>query len=113
MTTLLFRTPLDRIPGTAAGTTPEQPPQLTPNQAQVLKALCGPILTGQPTLIPATNKEIAAQVHLSVEAVKGCLRVLSTKFGIGNLPQNEKRASLAAEAIKRGAVAPSHAMPPD
>lgn len=106
MTALLFRAPLDRVPGTAAGAPPAQPPELTPIQTQVLKALCGPFLADQPAPIPATNKEIAEQVHLSVEAVKGCLRLLSTKFGVGNLPQNEKRARLAAEAIKRGAVTP-------
>jgi pSer/pThr/pTyr-binding forkhead associated (FHA) protein len=106
MTALLFRAPLDQVPGTAAGAAPEQPPELTPIQAQVLAALCGPFRTGQPAPIPATNKEIAEQVHLSVDAVKGYLRVLSTKFGVGNLPQNEKRARLAAEAIKRGAAGP-------
>lgn len=109
MTPLLFRAPLDQVPGTAAASGPEQPPELTPVQREVLQALCRQWITDQPVAVPlpATNREIADEVHLSVEAVKGHLRVLSTKFGIGNLPQNEKRARLAGEAVRRGAVSRS------
>ncbi len=54
--------------------------------------------------MPATNKEIAERVFLSVDAVKGHLRVLFDRFGLADLPQNEKRARLTEAALRSGAV---------
>ena len=51
---------------------------------------------------PATNRQIADEVFLSVDAVKAHLRVLFDRFGVGELPQNEKRARLAAEVLLDG-----------
>jgi DNA-binding CsgD family transcriptional regulator len=53
---------------------------------------------------PATNKEIAEEVFLSVDAVKAHLRSLFERFGLENLPQNQKRARLAATALLQGIV---------
>ena len=55
---------------------------------------------------PATNQEIAVEVCLSVDAVKAHLRVLFTQFGLGDLPQNQKRAALAATVLLNGIIAP-------
>ena len=48
---------------------------------------------------PATNGEIAAELVLSLEAVKGHLRLLFAKFEVSDLPQNEKRLRLAERAL--------------
>jgi len=53
---------------------------------------------------PASNRQIADEVFLSVDAVKTHLRSLCTKFDVGALPHNEKRVKLVGEAIRRGAV---------
>ena len=80
-------------------------PTLTDAQRQVLVALAGPLFGADSLLDPATNSEIAEQVHLSVDSVKGHLRHLYKVFEIGpDVPQNRKRRKLADEAIRRGAV---------
>jgi DNA-binding NarL/FixJ family response regulator len=58
------------------------------------------------TATPATNRQIADQVFLSVDAVKAHLRVLFDRFGLSDLPQNEKRARLAAMILAGGALTP-------
>lgn len=77
---------------------------LTDNQRAVLVALCRPYATGDSFATPATNREIAETVYLSLDAVKGHLRVLFERFGLAELPQNEKRARLAEQALRSGAV---------
>jgi hypothetical protein len=39
-----------------------------------------------------------------VDAVKTTMRALFELFGIGDLPQNQKRASLALQALREGVV---------
>ena len=41
---------------------------------------------------------------VSVDAVKAHLRVLFERFGLDDLPQNQKRARLAAVALVNGVV---------
>lgn len=77
---------------------------LSETQRKVLIALCRPYATGDSFATPATNREIAEAVFLSVDAVKGHLRVLFDRFGLADLPQNEKRARLAEQALRSGAV---------
>jgi len=105
-TGLLFRDPAaaERPAGTVAavGTTAAQ--ELTDAQRKVLVELCRPYGTGEKFTTPATNREIADRVFLSVDAVKGHLRVLFDRFGLADLPQNEKRARLAEQALRSGAV---------
>ncbi len=105
-TGILFRDPTaaERPAGTVAavGTTAAQ--ELTDTQRKVLVELCRPYGTGEQFATPATNKEIADSVFLSVDAVKGHLRVLFDRFGLADLPQNEKRARLAEQALRSGAV---------
>lgn len=78
---------------------------LTPTQRKILIALCRPMFESA-FAVPATNKEIAAEVYLSVDAVKAHLRVLFDRFGLAELPQNEKRARLAAAVLMQGILAP-------
>jgi pSer/pThr/pTyr-binding forkhead associated (FHA) protein len=78
-------------------------PHLSPAQRRVLIALCRPL--HESTLgLPATNKQIAAELSLSVEAVKTHLRRISEVLQVHNLPQNEKRATLARQAINSGVI---------
>ena len=79
-------------------------PQLSEAQQRVLLALCRPLLE-DPFAGPASNREIAEALFLSVDTVKSHLQVLFDRFGIGELPQNRKRAELARRAIESGAVA--------
>jgi hypothetical protein len=45
-------------------------------------------------------------VHLSVDAVKANMRDLFVRFGLGDLPQNEKRSRLVVAVLASGQVAP-------
>ncbi len=78
---------------------------LPPLQRKVLVALSRPYKHDE-FAVPATNQEIAHELHLSVDAVKSHLRTLFARFGIEHLPQNQKRSRLVAEALQRGLVAP-------
>jgi predicted RecA/RadA family phage recombinase len=76
---------------------------VTDTQRGVLVALCRPYRDGA-FATPATNQQIADEVFLSVDAVKMHLRTLFAKFELGDLPQNQKRARLAEEALQRGVI---------
>ncbi len=80
------------------------PQELTDSQRRVLVALCRPFKDGASFTRPATNQEIAAEVFLSVEAVKMHLRALFAKFELAELPQNEKRVRLAECALQFGVI---------
>jgi FHA domain/Bacterial regulatory proteins, luxR family len=77
--------------------------KLTATQRQILVALCRPVRDSA-FATPLTNKEIADEVSLSVDAVKAHLRTLFERFGLEDLPQNQKRARLAAIALLQGIV---------
>jgi pSer/pThr/pTyr-binding forkhead associated (FHA) protein len=78
---------------------------LTPAQRRVLVALCRPFKDSH-YATPASNQKIAEELVLSVDTVKGTLRALFEAFGIDDLPQNEKRASLALQALRTGVIRP-------
>jgi pSer/pThr/pTyr-binding forkhead associated (FHA) protein len=73
-------------------------------QQRVLIALCRPFADGDPWARPATNKQIAEELFLTVAAVKTHLRALFGRFGIEDLGQNEKRLRLAELAFQAGLV---------
>jgi pSer/pThr/pTyr-binding forkhead associated (FHA) protein len=75
-------------------------PRLTDVQRSVVVALCRPYREGR--LYAASNKEIADELSLSLDAVKTHLRILFQKFGIDDLPQNQKRARLVELARELG-----------
>jgi pSer/pThr/pTyr-binding forkhead associated (FHA) protein len=78
------------------------PARLTPAQRRVLVALCRPVLDDR---VPASNREIADELVLAIDTVKGSLSRLFESFGIGSeVPQNQKRALLARRAMQAGAV---------
>ena len=79
------------------------PVQPTPAQRRALVALCRPIATGR-LAAPASNREIAEELVLSVDTVKGTLHELFEAFGLEDLPQNQKRGALAHRALELGLV---------
>jgi hypothetical protein len=88
------------FPGHETGTTTRTPDTptgypLSERKRKVLIALCRPIYTGGSTT-PATNPQIADELHVAVDTVKGTLKELFDQFGLGALPQNEKRSRLVA-----------------
>jgi hypothetical protein len=78
---------------------------LTPMQRKILIALCRPVHASD-SAIPATNRQIAEEVYLTVDAVKAHLRVLFERHGLSQLPQNEKRTRLVAAVLDAGMLAP-------
>lgn len=105
MTVLTFCAPPQTLsqPTVAGGTHPAAT-RLTQAQRSVLVALCRPLQDAHPYASPASNQQIASELFLSVDAVKTHLRVLFHKFGIEELPQNQKRARLAEIAEESGLV---------
>ncbi len=79
---------------------------LSEAQRRVLVALCRPFKESAGYVTPATNQQIAGELFLSVDAVKTHLRALFAKFGIEDLPQNQKRIRLVELALKSGVVTP-------
>jgi DNA-binding CsgD family transcriptional regulator len=104
-TTMTFRSPqLEVVPGTAiAGDSPAAI-ELSGGQRRVLVALCRPYKEGATFASPATNQQIAEELYLSVDAVKTHLRVLFAKFGVEQLPQNQKRTRLVERAFLSGVI---------
>jgi hypothetical protein len=106
-TVLIYRDPAaSEAAGTATAGESVGLPAITGMQRHVLVALCRPFREGGEFTTPATNKAIADEVHLSVQAVKRHLRDLCDRFEIGDLPQNQKRVKLAEQAIRSGTLSP-------
>ena len=104
-TVLIFCAPPQTVsPQTVAGAMLPAVARLTEAQRSVLVALCRPYQDARPYASPASNQQIANELFLSLDAVKTHLRVLFHKFGIENLPQNQKRARLAEMALELGLV---------
>jgi DNA-binding NarL/FixJ family response regulator len=70
----------------------------------VLLALCRPYKDAGGYAAPASNKEIADQLCIGIDAVKTHMRALFLAFGVGHLPQNQKRARLVERAFRTGIV---------
>jgi hypothetical protein len=104
-TALLYRRPGDGVPeATAIAAEAAPTAAISPAQRKVLVALCRPYKDGGSFATPATNQEIAAELHLSVDAVKTHMRALFEKLEIGDVPQNQKRVAVAERALGSGVV---------
>jgi FOG: FHA domain len=80
----------------------ETGPAITRREREVLVALCGPMFSGDVFREPASTRQIASELVVTEAAVKQHLSRLYDKFGI--FEQEGRRARLANEAIRRGAV---------
>jgi hypothetical protein len=106
-TIVLFRAPAEAgADETVAAKGRSDVARVTDTQRRVLIALCRPFASGSEFATPATNRQIADEVALSVDAVKANLRALFDRFDVGELPQNKKRVRLAELALRTGTIAP-------
>jgi pSer/pThr/pTyr-binding forkhead associated (FHA) protein len=80
---------------------------VTPAQRRVLVCLARPCAVRKGFSAPASNQEIAAELFLTVGAVKATLSVLFVKFGVASLAQNQKRARLVERVLSTGVVSQS------
>ncbi len=78
-------------------------PTLTPRERDVLVALCRPLLSGDVFTEPASIREVADTLVVSVAAVKKHLANLYDKFGVYG-EEGNRRVRLANQAVRRGAV---------
>jgi pSer/pThr/pTyr-binding forkhead associated (FHA) protein len=100
-TLLVFRTQQRAAASTQAA---DPPPDLTPRERDVLRALCRPLASGDVFTEPASLARIAAELFVTDEAVKQHLRNLYAKFGLHDHADRRRRVQLANEALRRGAI---------
>ena len=104
-TPVLYRRPGENAPEATAIAAEAAPvASISPAQRKVLVALCRPYKDGGSFATPATNQEIAAELHLSIDAVKTHMRALFEKLEIGDVPQNQKRVAVAERALHSGVI---------
>jgi pSer/pThr/pTyr-binding forkhead associated (FHA) protein len=102
-TAILFRSPTGRESLRTATSQPRVVPKISEAQQRVLTALCRPYETSQ-FAAPASNRQIATELVIGTETVKTHMRALFDAFGLGEIPQHQKRAVLARLAIESGLV---------
>ena len=78
--------------------------RLTEGERRVLLALCRPLAAPGGSAIPAGNREIAEELHITPDGVKTHIRALFAKLGIADLPQYRKRTELARRALESGLI---------
>jgi hypothetical protein len=104
-TSLVFRAPVSVGDSTAdAGSFALA--RLTDGERRVLVALCRPFGSDDRSAVPASNRDIGEELHLSLAGVKTHIRALFAKLGIDDLPQYAKRTELARRALDEGLVTP-------
>ena len=69
----------------------------------MLVALCRPSRDSN-VASPATNREMAQELHLAEDSVKSALRDLFPLFGVDDLPPNQSAPQLAVNALQTGIV---------
>jgi DNA-binding transcriptional ArsR family regulator len=99
-TKLLFRNSADV--GRTVTKAPQGSPSITTREHDVLVVLCRPLLDRDLFTEPASIREIASALVVSEAAVKQHLARLYDKFGVD--ATDHRRARLANEALRRGAV---------
>ncbi|HEY6892497.1 MAG TPA: FHA domain-containing protein [Solirubrobacter sp.] len=107
-TRLAFRSPrgggeATSVPTATSGGGDERPP-ISEAELRVAVVLCRPLTGADAFASPTTNQDIAAELMISVAAVKTHLRALFRRFGIEDLPQNEKRMRLVELLLRSGIV---------
>jgi pSer/pThr/pTyr-binding forkhead associated (FHA) protein len=103
-TCIVYRAPLTETRQTVAIGAGSAEIRLSPAQRRVLVALCRPYRDGGEFAKPASNREIAGELVLSVEAIKTQLRGLFEKFEVEPLARDAKRARLVHRAFETGVI---------
>ena len=104
-TMILFREPGAELGTvTSIASSSADADRVTDAQRKVLVALVRPFLAPGDFVSPASNKEIAEELFLSLDTVKTHLRALFQAFGLDDVPQNQKRLKLVEAAINSGLV---------
>jgi hypothetical protein len=103
-TCIIYRAPLRDTRQTIALGSGSGEIHLSPAQRRVLVALCRPYRSGAEFATPASNREIADELVLSVEAIKTQLRALFDKFEVEPLARDAKRARLVHRAFETGVI---------
>jgi hypothetical protein len=99
--TLVLRSSRQAEPASVTGTAVVGP-ELTRREHDVLLALCSPLVEGDVFTEPLSIRDIAARLVVTEAAVKQHVQHLYDKFGLHDA--DRRRARLANEAIRRGAV---------
>jgi pSer/pThr/pTyr-binding forkhead associated (FHA) protein len=103
-TCIVYRAPLPETRQTVVVGAGSGEIHLSPAQRRVLVALCRPYREGTEFATPASNREIADELVLSVEAIKTQLHALFEKFEVEPLTRDEKRARLVHRAFETGVI---------
>ncbi|MGH8574507.1 MAG: FHA domain-containing protein [Gammaproteobacteria bacterium] len=103
-TAVVFRAPRPPSRPTKATDVPAAISRISSAQRRVLHALCRPYTGDSRFTRPATNREIADELYLSIDAVKTQMRRLYDLFELENVPQREKRLLLVERAFELGLV---------
>jgi pSer/pThr/pTyr-binding forkhead associated (FHA) protein len=109
-TRLIFRDPAGA--GVRATEVEIGPPTLTTRERDVLIALCRPLLDRDMFTEPASTRTIAEELVITQASVKQHLVNLYDKFGVP-ADDSHRRARLANDAIRRGAVSLAELQGPD
>jgi hypothetical protein len=104
-TLIVFRSPVANATLLTAPSGLSARPTISEAQRRVLVALCRPYGERE-FAVPASNKQIADELVLGVETIKSHMRALFDAFGLGDIPQHQKRAALAQRALEVGLVKP-------
>jgi pSer/pThr/pTyr-binding forkhead associated (FHA) protein len=104
-TQIEFWEPTPDVGGSTVSAARSALPSLSPAQRRVLVALCRPFSESR-FAVPPSNRELADTLFVSVETVKFHLHALFALFGLDELPQHRKRATLARQALERGVITP-------
>ena len=109
-TYVVFNSPSGRESLRTATSQQRAAPKVSAAQLRVLTTLCRPCADSS-FAVPMTNRQIADELIIGVETVKTHMRALFDAFGLGDLPQHQKRAALVQRALETGLVTPRELQP--
>jgi hypothetical protein len=79
-------------------------PRFSDQQQQILRALCRPLFRDGEDVTPASDKEVAEETGIPLEAVVLELDHFGRALGLEPMPQADQRAEIALLAIRSGVV---------